>query len=110
MEFYGILNAILKEWYHELKEIGETHQTVRNQAFLKSSKILYYEIIKDEDLLSQKLIIMNNRCNSNMDIQQFIALTKKIKCFTISTKLRSFQYKLLMSAVITNIQLKWYKI
>ena len=111
----GIREAIDPEWKVMLKQknsekgkqhlydkLGETKQSV--------SKTLYRLLKENENLLNQKCEKMNAECDTLYDSKEMADMVRKINAITISVKLRSFQYRFLMNAVLTNTHLFKYKI
>ena len=50
------------------------------------------------------------KIQDTIEYDDIVKYCRMINMFTISVKLRSFQYRLLMNGIITNVQLKKYKI
>ena len=66
--------------------------------------------MKNEDLLENYVIKWKEKLKIEIDCTDLKKFISNITRITISTKLRSFQYRLLLHALITNVQLYWYKI
>ncbi len=73
------------------------------------SKYYYNKMIKSESLLNKFTSKWQNILGLNfIDENELSTLFKNIRVITLSTKLRSFYYKLLIHAVSTNVTLlKW---
>ena len=111
--FNGIVAAIPKEWKRWLKTKEETdwvHLYCEIKDMNKVSRVLYHKLLQNDDLLNRKVIKFNRLFDTNMDNELFRNYVLRINKFTICVKLRSFQYRLIMSAIVTNIHLKHYGI
>ena len=71
---------------------------------------MYRKLSKDENLLRIKCNDANLRLGTEYDTNEFIAIIRNVNFMTICEKLRSFHYRFALRAIITNVQLKMYKI
>ena len=112
--FQGIKKSIPQEWIKKIKQDLETETTANNvqkwKGLKNTAQIIYRKLKNDpnvnmsyvrrwEKLLEHKVLLE--------DVNRYI---RNIYSMTISTKLRSFQYRLLHHAIITNVQLERYGI
>ena len=111
--FYGLLSAIPAEWKQIIRNKVRTESKNGKQIDLfknkNISKLVYNRLIENQDLTYVKSKFeINFETNINIDDYQksFLSLYK----VTTSTKLRSFQYRLLQSGLVTNKQLHKWKI
>ena len=70
----------------------------------------YDTLTYNEGILQQKVVLWEKELNVDMDLQQLVTCIKEIYKTTNVTKYRSFQYRLLVRAIVTNIQLCRWKI
>ena len=110
VRYKGLTECIKKKWGNEIKESNENGQTIENMCKNLTSKTIYRKLCFNEDLLETKVNWINNQLNVKINVSELNALVQNIKKITISVKLRSFQYRLLMNGIITNVQLKYFKI
>ena len=113
-EYAGITAAIGKIWKEELSK-NSTGKPRKNafhkfKDIVKPVKFMYLEFAQDEALLAQKTCCWNLGYNLNITSEDLVKVINNINKITICVKLRSFQYKLLMLATVTNIDLKRYGI
>ena len=115
--FLGIINAIPESWKRWIRnkekvDLGEEGVDYLDQLKEKTSvsKFLYQELKGDMYLLSGKCAKLNELCKSDVSVEEMIRWIKNINLTTNCVKLHSFQYRLLLQAVITNVHLKHYKI
>ena len=108
-EYYSLCAAIPRMWLACLTENTElpAQQDQTNNKRIETLSILYKRIMFNDTL------IYNQWCKwqkqfSELEYEEFIRYISYITTATISTKLRSFQYRLCMCAIITNIHLKHY--
>ena len=77
----------------------------------KIAQFVYGELIKRDEVYPEKAYEKNKiSYNANINKDSFIELFSIACSCTNSPKLREFQYRLLHNAIITNIQLKNWKI
>ena len=98
-----------------MKEEGDdfesrTNLLLKYEKIRKPLRIIYRDLLYDEDLISSKVTMFNNKFDTNIDSEELIHRITNVTNTTIGMKLHSFQYRLYMRAIITNIQLKHYKI
>ena len=108
-KFYGVISAVKKV---EISKNECDNESQNNFNFYKSmakpAKLIYSKIKSDETALQNtynKFLkswgIEQKECN----YERFINTVTKINKITISSKLRSFQYRLISTAILTNIRL-----
>ena len=66
--------------------------------------------MSNPNALEHKAMQLSRIIRENVSTEELIKFTKNINAITICVKLRSFQYRLILPALITNIQLKIYGI
>ena len=94
--------AVEKEFKEDYKSSLEFYESIA-----KVPRAVYHTLVGDELVLEISLA----KCNllwsftDPLDIESFKDALLKINRITISVKLRTFQYKLLLSAILTNIRL-----
>ena len=106
----GLQNSIAKTM-QELKSSNlESVYTVKNPLdSIYSTKTIYMNLNHNDTLLKDitskwKLTL------PNMEEEFILKSIRKIYQITNIPKLRSFQYRIIFRSIITNVQLKWYKI
>ena len=107
LQFYGIISSIPGNWKKRLSRDDTTN--VGNRV-TRTAKMIYKELQQNIDLLSGKVKRMSTLLGEEINTIELINMTWKLKPIMICVKLRSFQYKLLLGAIVTNVQLKWYRI
>ena len=108
--YQSLIKAIPKDW-KTLRIQGNMVKAVDNSSnTLTSVLVIYKTLCKDESLLQNKLPWFNAQIQKKYSIKDYINVLLRITSTTISVKLRSFQYKLLLNAITTNIKLFYYKI
>ena len=105
----GLTRAIPGEW-KEVNVNKEKHFYEVIEKVLKPTRIIYQKLCSDQNLLEKRWERYIKAINKEMLYIDYISLFQKINQITISSKLRSFQYKFLLQTVTTNIQLKYYQI
>ena len=113
MEYYGIISAIPHRWKSLLiNQKGDSEPLLIEQitVMARPVSLMYKKLNFDENLVSTKWIMWKHEMNKEIDYNKFIKNVTNINNFTICTKLRSFQYKFLMRATVTNVQLHRWKI
>ena len=78
--------------------------------FPKVIRVFYNRLSCNPNLLLEKVSIFNILLGTNFKITEYVRLIHRIKDYTINVKLRSFQYQLLLGVIITNVNLKHFKI
>ena len=73
-------------------------------------RIVYSKLCSNPLLLGQRVEKLNKHYKMEIDVQELIRLIGRIKSYTICVKLRSFQYRILLMAITTNVHLKHYGI
>ena len=108
---YNSLTSAMKSLRIDMEEKQESEQLYdifKQQKF--SSKWAYNRLAKESDFLLVKLIKWKDELSFNMSLEEFKTEFRNINTTTNITKLRSFQYRLLHRAIVTNIHLKKWKI
>ena len=111
----GLLKAIPKEWKKLLKDPKEgplkTKLIHKCESYVKKVGIIYKVITRNEDLVLDYYIKWVGRLDDpDFSHEEWIASFHRISKLSNCVKLRSFQYKLLLGTLITNVQLVHYKI
>lgn len=119
VSYYGIIDAIPREWNNILKQ--NLPSTQENQLWSQQFKILcdkgkptrvLYNYYRDKQAKQNDGLILLWKNDLAVDIQKktFEKLFLKMKKISSSTKLRYFQYRLLVRALTLNIHVsKWDK-
>ena len=115
LQYYSLISAIPHKWKDMLRSAKGEDQMVEHIYYKyakadKPSKLLYYNLMFDETLLTQKALKLSEEVREQINSEQMVKLIRNIPQTTISVKLRSFQYKLLMRRIITKKELKLYGI
>ena len=111
--YQSTVAAILTSWKKLLHEENGLEYRNPVQEGLKSVKLVnsIYRFRKQDKLLLRSYVIKwNNTMNTDINEEDFLTFVSNIKQMTIVTKLRSFQYRLMLHAMITNRKLMLYKI
>ncbi len=114
LQYYGILKAIPPK-YKDILKMNAYDPNIELETNYKKllekdldSKHYYKDMIKSESLLEKFTAKWQDIIGPSIDQKELSTLFKNIKVITLSTKLRSFYYRLLIHAVITNVTLlKW---
>ncbi len=108
IEYYGILESIPCTWKRILRnalnpnEINLTFFETFEQK-LGCTSAIYNHLIDSPYLVHEQKVKWENCLQKPMDNNKyFCTLLKNIKYITLSSKLRSFQYRLLNNAVLTD--------
>ena len=112
MEYNGIISALPKEWRNNLKTANSVSTESlfgKYKSIKKPSQLVYRELCMDEkQLLSKKIQRWEFELKVEISYEQFMCFYKEIFKVTNVPKLRSFQYRLLHRAIITNVHLfRW---
>ncbi len=111
--YWGIIDAIDNKLKGVLKgkiNPGKAYTCNYEKMLHKQlgSRFYYMEFIKDEQPTSDMAEKWGNMLNRNIPRDEICKILKNIKITTLSTKLRSFQLRLLHCAITTNEKLfKW---
>ena len=111
IEYYGILHAIPKTWKQLLKNnrpIPNQNRLTFYEKFqnkLSSTSAIYNYIIDSPYLVNESKIKWEVILQKPMDNKFFCNIFEKIRHITLCGKLRSFQYRLLNHAILTNKRL-----
>ena len=68
----------------------------------------YRFLTADSDLVYNKWYKNYHELDKSLEFNDYVKCITNYRQITISEKLRSFHYRFTLSAIITNIQLKWY--
>ena len=118
MSYNTVIAAMPREWKKLLKNNEINNTNTCNTEFSydkyahcnKKVNIFYRILTQNAHVLDLKAQMLSNLLQTNINTEQLIKLIKCINATTICVKLRSFQYKMFMSAITTNIQLYRFKI
>ncbi len=115
LQYYGILKAIPQKYkdtirmnaYDPYLSINTNYKTLLEKNL--GSRFYYNKAIESEPLLEKFTTKWQNILGpNNVNENELSTSFKNIKVITLSTKLRSFYYTLLVQATITNVKpLKW---
>ncbi len=116
IEYYGITKAIpshvkekLQNDTFEIEGIGTNYTMFLEKKF--NSKYFYNNSIVSPQVLQKITDKWEHIIEMPMSTDELSKSLANIKVITLSTKLRSFYYRLLVHALITNVQLhKWKQI
>ena len=111
--YYGLIKAIPVEWKRWMKEDskGENHDLFsRWQPCKNVVNLLYRKILGEPDLLKSYRLKWAEKLKEDIVMEDYIRHVVSINKFTLCTKLRSFQYKLMARALELNPKLRYYKL
>ena len=111
MRVNSIILAIPETWKRLLCEGTTREPENRYESWKKLNKTagVLYKVLNGEKLLFKTHADRwSISFASALDVDTFLKKIERIYTFTNSTKLRSFQYRLLLHGIITNIYLKYY--
>ena len=108
----GLLSAIPKIWKDNLKKDCFPNTVYYDQIICKEkvAQFYYKQINKSDNTQFNAYVKWQSRLGSNLTYAEYVKLFHNIYKCTNHTKLRSFQYRLLSNAIITNRQLYLWKI
>ena len=112
MQYNTLISAIPTKW-KEMSVNCAQNPVSTYQSFIKHprmSNYYYRTMITQTDLMYNTFVRWEFRLKENLEYEEFIKKLRNIKTITNNPKLRSFQYRLLNFAIITNIQLQKWKI
>ncbi len=113
VSYYGIINSIPKFWKGVLDGSNMSGENTSSPyaKFLEkkyNTADVYNMFIDNEDRVLENYIRWENILGTIGEYEQYLKLYVNIRSMTLSTKLRSFQYRLLNHGIVTNVQLfKW---
>ena len=110
-EYYGVTQAIPQKWKNKLVTRWDKAKPSQIECYRNCQqvvKIVYKEFTRKENLLVNKAQIVTNILQETIEVDGLLKSINNIKYFIICEKLRSFQYCMLMNALVTNIHLKHY--
>ena len=114
LQYYGLLSAIPAEWKSEVNlrdaSNGYNYKVDQWGECSKVASIMYRILNKNENMVKPVLKKWNMVLGVECTLVEFLGIIQRLYYLTISTKLRSFQYRFLFHAVITNKHLKHYGI
>ena len=111
--YNGIVKAVSKQWSKVAKISESDHVEKTMYEKLQTNfqvKVIYRMLMSDNNLTHNKQAQLTRTLKIDISNDEFIRLCTNITKITICVKLRSFQYRLLFSALITNIHLFYYGI
>lgn len=114
--YYGICASIPKLWMNTLRQ--NQPSPLPKQSWPQTFELLtqgkpssnIYNFLRDKAASdnSSLLILWNNDLRLDLQLKEFDRLFVKIRKLTVSTKLRYFQYRILVRALTMNIRVaKW---
>ena len=111
IEYYGIISAIPRTWKQIFVNNIPTHEQNRLTFYemfqnkIRSTSGIYNYIIESPYLVNDNKVKWEIILQKPMDNKFFCTLFERIKYITLCGKLRSFQYRLLNHAILTNKRL-----
>lgn len=116
-QYTQIWHAIPYNW----KRIIATQYNIQQNYFIESkfqkivnehkiSNIIYSALIKDDSAVEKRKERWERKLNCSITCKQYHKAFKNIYVLTIATKIRDFQYRLLIGALVTNAKLKLWRI
>ena len=112
-DLYGIWEAIPKRWKRMLHQKDESnpsfHQWQKIEGLAKPTSFIYKSLNCNESILVP-IVRKWEKLEIEVSIEQVKQAIRNMYHITISSQLRSFQYRILTCSLITNIQLFHYKI
>ena len=110
--WYRSLVSVIKKSKSKIEVQSTDSVTVLERFKTKISVVnsLYRLQTTNPDMTMKVVEKWNHKYELNLNCETFITMIHHISKFTIATKLRSFQYRLLFHALVTNVQLKRYKL
>ena len=113
--FNGIVAPIPQQWKQILQrsepnELEYVNLVEIMEKYMNTAQILYRKIVTNKLVLRKKMDKWMDILDTELELEEFTADVNRMYNTTISTKLRSFQYRLMLGALVTNVQLKIYKI
>ena len=116
-DYYGILDAIPTAWKELLKQdsqeaSNDEQMTVLENVANYSNKVqvIYRMLNHNPMLLADKALKLSRTIGIEIETEDLVRLVSHINKISICSKLRSFQYRLLMSSIITKVHLMRYGI
>ena len=112
MQYNTLISAIPTKWKEMSVNCIQSPVSIY-ESFIKHprmSNYYYRTMMTQMDLMYNTSVRWEFRLKENLEYEEFIKKLRNIKTITNNPKLRSFQYRLLNFAIITNIQLQKWKI
>ena len=113
LKYWGIKKAIPAFWLDCLNKPGmQTYRILYNESAdtAKMVNVIYRHRKNDPILMGRIVYKWSKYLEQEIDEEMVIKCLCNINKIAIVTKLRSFQYRVLLHGIITNHHLKWYKI
>ena len=108
MKYNQIVSAIPKAFKKKLnKDATELEQITQQYATVKTA---YRKLKPSSNLLVSKAHKLAQRTNEEINVDDLVQFATNITKITICVKLRSFQYRLLINAILTNRHLHLFGI
>ena len=106
LELYGIISAVKRAPTHTNVESNceNMYNLWINEDHI--ARKAYAKLTLESFILEGKIKAWEKELHMEIEYEQFLNLIKSIYVVTNITKYRSFQYRLLMRAIVTNIHLK----
>ena len=108
-EYYGLIYSIPRMWISCMKNDPKTPYEQSEVPGSRTLKCIYRSILWNESLLLEKYNCWAKEI-PNLEYDDFVRKNFEITKLTISVKLRSFQYRILSRALVTNVHLFHYRI
>ena len=112
LEYYGIIEAVPKAWKQKfgqeiLMEEPNIYEHIADKKL--STKCIYLKLSDEENIIEQLCHRWNTKYYLNTCVEELRKCFININRITLSTKHRSFLYRLLHLAIITNKDLLLWK-
>ena len=114
LQLASIISAVPKSWLEQAKkETGVTSGVTTYDLIIDTPHIVskvYKQFTANQKDYGRKIKKWEYELYMEIEVQQFINCVRDIYKVTNIAKYRSFQFRLLNRAIVTNIHLKYYKI
>lgn len=126
MDYPGCLTwfEYMQLWYaipYNWKRIVAVHFNQQTHYFIQSkfvrianeskiSQIVYSQLVDEQNAVMKRKERWERKLKANITIKEFLNSFRDIYTLTVSTKLRDFQYRLLISVIVTNRTLHLWKL
>ena len=112
-QYFGLISAIPRDWVNQLKgNINDDNHVSKKLVEKLTGRTvnIAYRMICSQTQPLKNIVEKWRKEHLNINYDLFLGSVRKISSFTICVKLRSFQYKFLMRAILTNVRLIYFKI
>ena len=117
LQYNSLMSAIPREWKNFFKTqepteympiVPSCYDKVKNHANI--TKVVYSRLIVDNDVLNNKKNKWETELNVIWSNNEFVKKIRRNMFLTNVPKLRSFQYRIMQRAIVTNVLLKKWNI